>query len=71
MNIHSTEIERAPTRDEAERALRLLRNWAGGASRDEIQTLDPAVARLVPGREVADCRAAFMPPADALGQQDR
>jgi GTP cyclohydrolase I len=50
MNIHSTEIERAPTRDEAERALRLLRNWAGGASGDEIRTLDPAVARLVPGR---------------------
>ncbi len=54
MNIHSTEIERAPTRDDAERALRLLRNWAGGASRDEIQTLDPAVARLLPGREMTD-----------------
>ena len=52
MNIHSTEIERAPTREEAERALRLLRNWAGAATRDEIQTLDPIVNRLVPGRDV-------------------
>jgi GTP cyclohydrolase IB len=51
MNIHSTEIERAPTRDDAERALRLLRSWAGGATRDEIQTLDPVVNRLVPGGE--------------------
>jgi GTP cyclohydrolase IB len=51
MNIHSAEIERAPTREDAERALRLLRTWAGAASHDEIQTLDPMVNRLVPGRE--------------------
>lgn len=54
MNIHSSEIERAPTREEAERALRLLRNWAGAATRDEIQTLDPLVSRLIPGREVSN-----------------
>jgi GTP cyclohydrolase IB len=54
MNIHSTEIERAPTRDQAERALRLLRSWASSATGDEVQTLDPIVARLVPGREISD-----------------
>jgi GTP cyclohydrolase IB len=52
MNIHSIEIERAPTREDAERALRLLRSWAGAVSRDEIQTLDPMVNRLVPGQEM-------------------
>ncbi len=51
MNIHSTEIERAPTREDAERALRLLRTWANSASRDEIGTLDPSVNRLLPGRD--------------------
>src|SRR6056297_1942277 len=54
MNIHSADIERAPSRDEAERALDLLRTWAGAASSDEIQTLDPLVARLIPGRELSN-----------------
>jgi len=53
MNIHSTEIEREPTRDEAQAALRLLRNWAAGARHEEISTLDPAIARLLPGPQVA------------------
>lgn len=53
MNIHSADIERAPTRDDAERALRLLRTWASDASRDEIMTLDPLVNRLIPGREAS------------------
>jgi GTP cyclohydrolase I len=51
MNIHSTEIERAPSRDDAERALRLLRTWASGASNAEIDTLDPIVNRLLPGQK--------------------
>jgi GTP cyclohydrolase IB len=51
MNIHSSEIERAPTREDAERALRLLRSWVRDAAEAEIQTLDPIVNRLVPGRE--------------------
>jgi len=54
MNIHSADIERAPSRDEAERALDMLRTWAGAASSDEIQTLDPLVARLIPGRELSN-----------------
>jgi GTP cyclohydrolase I len=53
MNMHSTEIEREPTRDEAQAALRLLRNWAAGARADEISTLDPAIARLLPGPQAA------------------
>jgi GTP cyclohydrolase I len=49
MNIHSTEIERAPTRADAADALRVLRTWAASASGDEIRTLDPVVKRLLPG----------------------
>ena len=48
MNIHSTEIERAPDRADAESALKLLRRWALSAAPEEVATLDPAVARLLP-----------------------
>ncbi len=54
MNIHSTEIEREPTREEAARALRLLRNWARGASEDEVTTLDPTIRRLLPEAELSN-----------------
>lgn len=54
MNIHSREIERQPSRAEAERALELLRNWAGAASEAELATLDPALATLRPGHPVPD-----------------
>jgi len=53
MNIHATEIERAPSREDAARALRLLRTWAGMASEAELTTLDPAIARLLPGAPAA------------------
>lgn len=46
MNIHTTEVERAPSRDDAKRALELLRSWATDATKDEIQTLDPVLNRL-------------------------
>ena len=49
MNIHSPDLEREPTRAEAEAALALLRRWAGDATEAEVDTLDPAIARLVPG----------------------
>jgi len=49
MNIHTAELERAPNRDDAARALRVLRSWAGQANATEIDTLDPAIARLMPG----------------------
>jgi GTP cyclohydrolase I len=49
MNIHTSEIDRKPSRAEAEAALAVLRQWAGKASDDEIATLDHAVGHLVPG----------------------
>ncbi|MBK1634717.1 GTP cyclohydrolase FolE2 [Rhodovulum adriaticum] len=49
MNMHNREIDRQPTRDEAEHALAVLRQWAAGASAAERNTLDPAVEGLMPG----------------------
>ncbi|MEM9708530.1 MAG: GTP cyclohydrolase FolE2 [Pseudomonadota bacterium] len=51
MNIHAPEIHRqpdTPEREDARKALELLRDWADGASAEEISTLDPAIARLLP-----------------------
>ncbi len=49
MNIHTPEIDRQPSRDEAAAALAVLRQWAGKATDAEIVTLDPALTGLVPG----------------------
>ncbi len=46
--------DKAPGKAEAERALATLRAWAGSADPTEIARLDPAIARLLPGREVAN-----------------
>ncbi|UWQ92628.1 GTP cyclohydrolase FolE2 [Aliisedimentitalea scapharcae] len=54
MNIHSRDIDDLPNRDEAEAALDVLRAWAVSATPTEIAQLDPAVARLLPGREVSN-----------------
>jgi GTP cyclohydrolase IB len=48
MNIHTPEIDRKPSRAEAEAALALLRQWANKASDDEIATLEPVVGYLLP-----------------------
>jgi GTP cyclohydrolase IB len=50
MNIHTPEIDRLPTRAEAEAALAILRQWAGKSSDDDISRLDAAVGWLVPGQ---------------------
>jgi GTP cyclohydrolase I len=50
MNIHSPVLDRDPTRDEAAEALAVLRRWAAQASTAEMETLDPAVARLTGDR---------------------
>jgi len=42
MNIHTSEIDRKPSRAEAEAALSLLRKWAEKASDAEIAAADPA-----------------------------
>ncbi|MCC1494076.1 GTP cyclohydrolase FolE2 [Cognatishimia sp. F0-27] len=48
MNIHTPEIDRKPSREEAEEALALLRRWTGKAHDAEIAELDPALVRLTP-----------------------
>lgn len=50
MNVHTPEIDRKPSREEAEAALAVLRQWAGKASDDEIARLDPVVGNLLPGQ---------------------
>ncbi|MGY9048256.1 GTP cyclohydrolase [Puniceibacterium antarcticum] len=52
MNIHTPEMDRKPSREEAEQALALLRQWAGKAHDAEIEALDPVLARLVPDAPV-------------------
>ena len=65
MNYHSPDISRDPSREEAEAALAVLRRWAGSASALELETLDPQVARLVPGQGDADYPAlSRLYPAD-------
>lgn len=49
MNIFTPDIDKLPNRNDAEGALAMLRAWAANASPAEIETLDPAVARLLPG----------------------
>ncbi|GAA4223460.1 GTP cyclohydrolase I [Sagittula marina] len=46
MNMHSPEIDRKPSREDAEAALALLKRWAGGAHDAEIEQLDPALVRF-------------------------
>jgi len=46
MNFHTPDMDREPTREEAEAALAVLRRWACGATDVERSDLDPAVARL-------------------------
>jgi GTP cyclohydrolase I len=47
MNIHPKDIVTDPTREEARRALEVLRGWAGAASDIEITDLDPAITGLL------------------------
>ena len=54
MNIHTPEIDRKPSKEEAAEALSLLRRWASKAQDTEIEALDPMVARLTPDFGVED-----------------
>ncbi|SMY08673.1 GTP cyclohydrolase FolE2 [Flavimaricola marinus] len=54
MNIHSPDMDRDPTRAEAEAALALLRRWAIDVTPEEVATLDPVVSRLIPGQDVSN-----------------
>ena len=66
MNIHSPDMEREPTREEAEAALALLRRWAGDVTAEEVATLDPLVSRLIPGQEVSNYPALARAYPDAF-----
>ena len=54
MNLQSRDMERTPSRAEAEAALSLLRRWAGEVTPEEIVTLDPLIGRLLPGQAVSN-----------------
>ena len=54
MNILTVKPGSAIAREDAEQALSVLRAWATGASPEEVADLDPAVARLLPRREVSN-----------------
>ncbi|WP_207496852.1 GTP cyclohydrolase FolE2 [Yoonia tamlensis] len=56
----------APTRAQAEAALAVLRAWAGDVSAEEVATLDPLVARLIPGQEVSNYPALARAYPDAF-----
>ncbi len=66
MNIHSRDLDRNPTRQEAEDALALLRRWAGDVTAEEVATLDPLVSRLIPGQEVSNYPALARAYPDAF-----
>lgn len=48
MNIHTPQIDRKPSREEAEAALAVLRQWTGKSSDEEIARLDPVLGTLLP-----------------------
>ncbi|WP_420568020.1 GTP cyclohydrolase FolE2 [Thalassovita sp.] len=50
MNIHTPDMDKEMTREEAAQALARLRAWAKTASAEEIADLDPSVAALLPGQ---------------------
>ena len=54
MNVFSRDMDRQPSREEAEDALAVLRRWAADVSAEEIASLDPLVSRLIPGQEVSN-----------------
>ena len=70
MNIHSPDMNREPTRAEAEAALALLRRWAGDVSAEEVATLDPLVSRLIPGHELSNYPALARAYPDAFEVDD-
>ncbi|MCK0149086.1 GTP cyclohydrolase FolE2 [Marivita sp. S6314] len=53
MNVHTPKIDQTPSREEAENALALLRQWVGTSKDAEIDAVDPALRRLVTGTDTA------------------
>ncbi len=54
MNIQSPKAKTPVSASDAKDALKKLRTWAATADPTEIAELDPAIARLLPGREVSN-----------------
>ncbi|WP_425039612.1 GTP cyclohydrolase FolE2 [Primorskyibacter sp. S187A] len=48
MNIYTPDVDRKPSKEEAEQALAVLRQWAGKSGDAEIVALDGDVLRLLP-----------------------
>ena len=59
MTIHTANIDRTPSRAEAEAALAVLRQWTGTASEAEITSLNAAVGCLVPEQAYPALRRAY------------
>ena len=59
MNVRTQIVQARPSRDEAEAALALLRQWAGASSDSEVATLDASVALLVPGQSYPALSRAY------------
>ncbi len=53
MNYHAADLADSPSRDDAEKALKLLREWAMNAAESEVTSLDPAIANLLPSEVAA------------------
>ncbi|MEX0281901.1 MAG: GTP cyclohydrolase FolE2 [Arenibacterium sp.] len=51
MNIHMPPLTGTPDQDEAAAALDVLKRWAASASDAELDSLDPAIAKLMPSRD--------------------
>ncbi|MEM9684278.1 MAG: GTP cyclohydrolase FolE2 [Pseudomonadota bacterium] len=52
MNVHTSDIDHRPDREEAESALTLLQRWAARAPDEEVASLAPAMSRLLPGGQI-------------------
>jgi GTP cyclohydrolase I len=70
MTIHTPDLNRQPTRADAEAALALLRRWAVDVTAEEVATLDPLVSRLIPGQEVSNYPALARAYPDAFEVDD-
>ena len=53
MNVHTPKVIKDADRDDAQRALDLLRDWAAKATAEEIDSLDPTLTGLLPGRSTS------------------
>ena len=54
MNHVTPDLCNEPDKDDAARALQVLRDWAAKADPLEVAQLDPSIARLLPGGEVSN-----------------